>query len=126
MRLKKAKRIETQEQVLRLLQTEHITSAEQAELDYYKLLLAHDYMGKLLLDLRHVGDIPLLDRLKRDTIDNSSVFDTAWMLESYPDLNIVADYLKSAEDACKYLRMLIDKEIQRRHKEKLRLFTVIK
>lgn len=128
MRLRKAKREQLQQRVISLLQSENRTPADEAELEHNRQLLSWDHASKLLLDLRHIGDIQLCDKLQSDTVDDSRIFDTAWMLETYEDmiLGITLDRVQQAEAACKYLKILIAKEKERRHKEKIRRFKVIK
>lgn len=70
--------------------------------------LAYDHFKKLMLDLKHIGDIPILDILKGDTGEKSFITQNYIKYYSLSEKQMLRGRLKEAKQGIAYLERLLN------------------
>ena len=119
MRLKKARREEYKKNVRELESKEILTIQEAHTLDYSWFMLCANHYSKLLLELKHIANYLLIDKMAGDCL--GEIITTGKYFNHYKDdeLNIVENQLLSVSKSLDYLQKLIDREKGNRRKGQL-------
>lgn len=74
--------------------------------------LAYDHYQKLMLDLKHIGDIPILDMLRGDTKEDAFITRNYIKYYSPNEKQMLRGRLKEAKQAISYLERILNEQWQ--------------